>query len=229
MHPSRIAASPFWTVALRDVDFSPWLPRFKAEGERMTFAEGAYVFHEGDVLQRVYLLGEGIVAEIISNANGLEKWDLVFAPYLSALYATVHGDPIAFRSKALTECTFYTLPEDTFLQMMQQDERLLRTVLRHNALEIRQSNHSLYTLYMEPTPRKIAQVLYYYQEYLAGVDQPAFRLTQQLTANLAGVHRTSVVGTVAKLRRCGILGANIAARLDSDACDRLYALAFAES
>ncbi len=228
MHPAGTAASPFWTPALRGVDFMPWLPIFRRCGERMTLAEGAYFLHEGDVVQRVYLLSEGILADIISNANGLEKWDLVFAPYMTAFYATVHGNPVAYRSLAFTECVFYSLPEEDFLRLMQEDEQLLRTVLRHNALEIRQSNHSLYTLYMEPTPRKIAQMLYYYQEYLDSVEMPAFRLTQQLIANLAGVHRTSVVGTVAKLRKRGILGANIAARLDADACDALYALAFSE-
>lgn len=222
------AASPFWLPSLRGVDFSPWLSTFKCRGEQKILAEGEYFLHEGDVVERVYLLSDGILADIISNANGLEKWDLLFAPYLTAFFATMHGAPIAYRSLAFTECVLYSLPEEEFLQLMQADEALLRAVLLHNSLEIRQSNQSLYTLYMASTPRKIIQTLYYYHVYLAGVEKPAFRLTQQLIANLSGVHRTSVAATVAKLRKRGILGANIAAPLDKAASDVLYALAFAE-
>lgn len=136
----------------------------------------------------------------VANINGLEKCTLTFAPYPHGLFPAWHGMPLPYSSLAYTDVTLWHLPVDAFINIMKESKAFLSFIICFSVLESRRLYRQQYLQYAVPTTLKIAQVLAFYHYLRSQAVIPELRLTQNLIAQLSGVHRTSVAQGLTDLR-----------------------------
>lgn len=201
-----LTLGPFFIPDLYELDLERNLAPYLHIGEKIV-VEKDYVFQRaGEVTEKIFFITKGVAYEALFSKNGLEKRFLSFKNYPLGLVCISHQQPALFTFAALTKIEAYVFSYDTFLSLMQQSKDLLANVLKYLALDGRRSSGMLTQFASCSTLQKVCQVLYCYnigRKYYPPLKQ--VRLTQQLIAFLAGIHRVSVANSLKELRADGYI------------------------
>lgn len=131
----------------------------------------------------------------------------MFSPYLIAgRKKTVPKGFVFYQTEELAGECFY-LKQGVVIEALMNENGLMKAVLKTVALDFRLANSSVLQTQSCSVHEKICQTIVSY--FIAGRynrEVKTMRMTQQLLADLTGVHRVSVAQTVRKLRDEGILG-----------------------
>lgn len=202
-----LSLSPFTIPELfqRNLEelFAPYLTAEK----RRVVPRGHVFYQTEELAEELFYLRRGMVIESLLNENGLMKDFLIFPHYLVGLNYCAHEQPIFPCTYAYSECEVYPFAYEELLDLMQRDRALMRAVIKTIALDFRLANSSALQSQSCSVHEKICQTILSY--FIAGRynrEVRTMRMTQQLLAELTGVHRVSVAQTVRKLKDEGILG-----------------------
>lgn len=229
MNEERLTGSPFLTLRPLDADFSRWINTLGPLATVSRFPKGTHLSGVGDILTDIIFLVEGSILDSVANINGLEKCTLTFAPYPHWLFPAWHRMPLLYSSIAYTDVCLWHLPVDAFLNSMKTAKDFSSFIMHFCALESRRLYHQQYLQYAVPTTLKVAQVLSFYH-YLRGQGAiPDLRLTQNLIAQLSGVHRTSVAQSLTDLRRKQLIHKQPESPLSDHECQALEGYAFSQN
>lgn len=202
-----LSLSPFTIPELFQTNLFTALSPYLTEDKRRRVPKGFVFYQTEQLASEAFYLKKGMVIEALLNENGLMKDFLIFPHYLVGLNYCAHEQPIFPCTYAYTECEVYPFSYEEILDLMQRDRELLRAVMKTVALDFRLANSSALQSQSCSVHEKICQTILSY--FIAGrynQEVRTMRMTQQLLADLTGVHRVSVAQTVRRLRDEGILG-----------------------
>lgn len=197
-----LSLAPFYILELFDIQFIQKLTPFIKQTVQLP--KNHPILQPDATPDQIYLLLSGVVIESTCNLNGLEKSALIFPGYPIGINCTAHGQPIFYTSAAYVPSEVAVFKYRDLLAILQSSLPILEDYLRIFALETRYSNHIILQNSACSTFLKICQTIYLYN--LAADHYPPLgqiKLTQQLLANLAGVHRTSVGNAIKELKEAG--------------------------
>lgn len=201
-----ISLAPFFIPSLFEIYLEKTLQPFFIKSQPIQVKKGHIFLHPEEQVHQIFFLTKGIIAESSSNANGLEKITLFFPCYPLALAPCIHKQPIIYSSYAYVDSEVIPFSYEAFIQMLQSSQPLLEDILRLIAFESRNVNNIILQNYSYSTYEKVYQAVYFYDltsSYYAPLKK--LRLSQQLLAGLAGVHRTSVNHAIKALKESGII------------------------
>jgi len=202
-----LSLSPFTIPGLFSSGLGAALLPHLETRKRETVPKGFSFYQTEEVATGLFYLKKGVVIETLMNENGLLKDFLIFSPYLVGFNYCAHEQPIFPCTRAYTECEIYRFSYEEFLDRMQTDRALMKAVIKVVALDFRLANSLALQNQSCSTYEKVCQVILSY--FIAGrYDRQAreLKITQQLIAGLAGVHRVSVAHAVQRLKQDGIIG-----------------------
>lgn len=201
-----LTLSPFTILELFCDDLGHKIAAYLPENKKMIVPKGYVFFEQGEVVDSIFYLKDGVAMETIMNENGLKKNFLVASQYPLGLHYCGHHQPIFPDTTAYTECEVYKFTYDEFLKIMQKDIELLRNIIHIISIDFRLANSSAMQNYTCSTHEKICQTLLSYfiaSKYNSHIRN--LKLTQEFIAELTGVHRISVVRSMQKLKQEGII------------------------
>lgn len=202
-----LSLSPFTIPELFQTNLSAAISPYLKGEKRIIAPKGFVLYQTEELAAEAFYLKKGVVVEALMNENGLMKDFLIFPHYLVGLNYCAHEQPIFPCTYTYTECEIYPFSYGEILDLMQRDRDFLEAVVKTIALDFRLANSSALQSQSCSVHEKICQTILSY--FIAGrynEEVRAMRMTQQLLADLTGVHRVSVAQTVRKLKDDGILG-----------------------
>ena len=178
-------------------DLPEWLV---AGGRAAHFRQGAFIFHQHDLLDQIYVVRRGTVIILCVDPKGHER-KVVLVPEggtVGEMEAIVGSDRVVYSAKAFTDCDLLVLSTGDFLRWIDEDAhacRRLATVLAHK-LYAASSQSAQYTS-LDATTR-LASVLTQMEPGLVGY-------TREELAEACSVSLRTVNRGIKKLQEMGAL------------------------
>lgn len=201
-----LSLSPFTIPELFHTNVHQSILPYLSEEKKMIVPKN-YVFYETEeIAEKLFYLKKGVVIESLLNENGLEKDFLSFPSYLVGFHYCAHEQPIFPCTKAFTECEVYLFGYGELLGLMQKDRKLLQSIIKILSLDFRMANSLALQNQSCSSYEKVCQILlsYFIVSKYNGQARK-LKMTQQLIAGLAGIHRISVVHAVQRLKKENII------------------------
>jgi CRP-like cAMP-binding protein len=156
-------------------------------GHQHRIAGGGYLFRQGEHLDHVYIIREGLVA--LGRRAGTRRAVLLLLHDgdITGDVPLLAGAPAPFDAVAVTDTTFVTIPAPVFLASLEQNPGFAHRWVLSMGGRLAAWQARLQGLLAGDLRAQVASLLLH-----EASTTPTIHLTQQLIANLLGARRTSV-------------------------------------
>lgn len=173
---------------------------------------GEPILYQGEVPRQAYILAEGIVKVYDIGNAGDEKIInfLSTADLLPPAWVFKKAPVSLYYYDAFTECTFYKMPREVFLDAVKSTPALSQFMFEHYATSFVGSLLEINALEQSKGSEKIVHMLQYLLMRFPGTKDGDWhkielRVTHQDLANMTGLTRETTSTELNKLRRKGIV------------------------
>lgn len=106
-----------------------------AYGEIITFHKGDYILHQGECLDHIYILIQGVARTIHNNANGMAVYNGLSMPIdVLGQIELMNGKPIGHDAIALSDCLTFAFDIEKDGQILLNDNVFMRYIAHSLAM-----------------------------------------------------------------------------------------------
>ncbi len=171
-----------------------------------TFAEGIYLFFEGDPPDALYVIIEGHIALIRHTSEGRDVvLDVMRPGNMVGELAVFEGVPYSASAKTLDEVQTVVFTREQFLRLLARYPRLASAVIYDLTRRVRHLSDLVQSLAIERVEQRLARILLRLAK-ISGQTHPegvliTLPLTRQDLADMAGTTVETTIRTLSRLRK----------------------------
>ena len=170
------------------------------------FKKGEVIFEEGSVPTGIFCIHQGKIKVYKTGHEGRDQI-VRFAKGGDSLgyRALVSGEPYSVSAAALEDSTVCFIPQETFFDVLRDDEHFPMTLIRLLSGELMRAQEQIVHLAQKPVRERLAETLLILREVYGTENGDGSTLNVKLTrdelASVVGTATETLVRTIADLKR----------------------------
>ncbi len=173
-----------------------------------TIKKGEVIFEEGEKLNGVYCIREGVSKLSKLSANGKDQIvKLVSKGEVLGQRSVIVAEAANLGAVAVNEMTVCFIPKETIVNTLHQNPNFTVEVLRHMAHDLKQADDVIVNMSQKTVHQRVAEVFLYLKTNF-GEDKDGFIaliLSREDIANLVGTATESAIRVISEFKKKGLL------------------------
>lgn len=153
------------------------------------------LFEVGQKPRYIYFVLEGKVRTFLSNENGKEYTNYIYAPGdFFVIQDAINGRPYTMNGITIEDSTVALIPVSEFLDLLKKDNEFLGSILKLMAAQMQMQDQALIHQAYSSVRRKVANALIYLFEKNNGSNH--FPIQREDLASIAGTAKETLIRTL---------------------------------
>jgi len=173
-----------------------------------TFEKGRIIFEEGDTINGVYCVKDGVCKLTKLSENGKEQVvKLIVKGGLLGKRSLVTNETASLTATALTEMEMCFIPKAEIITDLQKNPNFTLDVLQKMTEDLKESEHSIVNMAQKPVKKRMAEALLYIHDNF-GVDDEGYLLivlSREDYASIVGTATESAIRILSQFKKEGFI------------------------
>lgn len=173
-----------------------------------TFEKGRIIFEEGDTINGVYCVKDGVCKLTKLSENGKEQVvKLIVKGGLLGKRSLVTNETASLTATALTEMEMCFIPKAEIIADLQKNPNFTLDVLQKMTEDLKESEHSIVNMAQKPVKKRMAEALLYIHDNF-GVDDEGYLLivlSREDYASIVGTATESAIRILSQFKKEGFI------------------------
>lgn len=173
-----------------------------------TIKKGETIFEEGEKLNGVYCIRDGVSKLSKLSANGKDQIvKLVSKGEVLGQRSVIVEENANLGAVAVNQMTVCFIPKETIMNTLNQNPNFAVEVLRHMAHDLKQADDVIVNMSQKTVKQRVAEVFLYLKNTF-GEDKDGFIalvLSREDIANLVGTATESAIRIISEFKKKGLL------------------------
>ena len=173
-----------------------------------TFEKGRIIFEEGDTINGVYCVKDGVCKLTKLSENGKEQVvKLIAKGGLLGKRSLVTNETASLTATALTEMEMCFIPKAEIIADLQKNPNFTLDVLQKMTEDLKESEHSIVNMAQKPVKKRMAEALLYIHDNF-GVDDEGYLLivlSREDYASIVGTATESAIRILSQFKKEGFI------------------------
>ncbi|SHH41224.1 Crp/Fnr family transcriptional regulator [Winogradskyella jejuensis] len=173
-----------------------------------TFNKGRVIFEEGDTINGVYCVKDGVCKLTKLSENGKDQVvKLIVKGGLLGKRSLVTNESSSLTATALTEMEMCFIPKAEILADLQKNPNFTLDVLQKMTEDLKESEHSIVNMAQKPVKKRMAEALLYIHDGF-GTDEDGYLtivLSREDYASIVGTATESAIRILSQFKKEGLI------------------------
>jgi CRP-like cAMP-binding protein len=168
------------------------------------FDKGRVIFEEGDILNGVYCVKDGVCKLTKLSENGKEQVvKLVVKGGLLGKRSLVTNESSSLTATALTAMEMCFIPKSEIMADLEKNPKFTLDVLQNMTEDLKESEHSIVNMAQKPVKQRMAEALLYIHDSF-GIDEKGYLnivLSREDYASIVGTATESAIRILSQFKK----------------------------
>lgn len=173
-----------------------------------TFDKGRIIFEEGDTINGVYCVKDGVCKLTKLSENGKDQVvKLIVKGGLLGKRSLVTNETASLTATALTEMEMCFIPKSEIFADLQKNPNFTLDVLQKMTEDLKESEHSIVNMAQKPVKKRMADALLYIHDSF-GIDDDGYLLivlSREEYASIVGTATESAIRILSQFKKEGFI------------------------
>lgn len=173
-----------------------------------TLKKGEAIFSEGDNINGVFCIKEGVCKMTKLSANGNEQVvRLTASGELLGQRSMISEEPVGLSAVAINPMEVCFIPRDTVMEFFNRNNRFSLSVMKTICADLKEANNHLVDMAQKSVRQRLADTLLYLYE-IFGPDKDGslkIKLSREELAGIIGTATESCIRLLSEFQRIGII------------------------
>ncbi|TCK68878.1 CRP-like cAMP-binding protein [Winogradskyella wandonensis] len=184
------------------------LVRISACKTGKTYDKGRVIFEEGETINGVYCVKDGVCKLTKLSENGKDQVvKLVVKGGLLGKRSLVTNESSSLTATALTEMEMCFIPKAEIMDDLQKNANFTLDVLQKMTEDLKESEHSIVNMAQKPVKKRMAEALLYIHDSF-GTDEDGYLtivLSREDYASIVGTATESAIRILSQFKKEGLI------------------------
>ena len=173
-----------------------------------TYKKGHVIFDEGDTLNGVYCIKDGVCKLSKLSENGKDQTvKLVIHGGLLGKRSLITNEVSSLTATALTDMEMCFVPKAEVIEDLQKNNKFTMDVLKTMTEDLKESEHSIVNMAQKPVKKRMAEALLYIRNNF-GVDNEGYLnivISREDYASIVGTATESAIRILSQFKKEGFI------------------------